>query len=323
MQPNNIIDTSTTKLNLAQRLFEIYKGTPRMAILMSGKGSNAETLLSQAYRYPNLNFVTICTDQKTSQARLISEKYELDYFCLEGKVTTHAQRESYFQQLGVYLRSLNIDTLIYAGFMKISPSFFVQEFPGINVHPADLTIKNEQGKPRYVGMHAIRDAINNGEVYLASTAHIVDSEVDCGMPVMISKKLSLNGRLTRDISLVHEQLKLSCEHLLYPCLLELLSRGALCVESLPYRWEDLEKNLKPNASHYFSTKLIAMQDATTPLDLAYLAQDYSAEVDFDFTTIEQVMEKVQEEFTELREAFTHRNDNFEHFIEEIGDCFFH
>jgi phosphoribosylglycinamide formyltransferase-1 len=225
--------------NLITRIFNLYQQSPRIALLMSGTGSNVEVILAQAHRYPNLNFITICTDKKTSNAEALSKQFGLDYFCLEGHIKTAQDREQYFQQLAYYLHSLNINTLIYAGFMKISPAFFLNEFPGINVHPADLTLKLENNKPRYVGMHAIQDAIEAGEPYLASTAHVVDAEADCGWPIMISKHLLLEEAPAQDISSLHEELKIRCEHTLFPCVLELMSKNQLSVENTPYKWQNL------------------------------------------------------------------------------------
>jgi phosphoribosylglycinamide formyltransferase-1 len=230
------------KPNLVTRIFNLYTQSPRVALLMSGKGSNVGEILANAHRYSNLNFVTICTDQTKSNAYYLSQYYGLNYFCLEGSVRSAEEREAYFQQLANYLHALKIDTLIYAGFMKISPSFFIDEFPGINVHPADLTIKQENGKPRYVGMHAIRDAIQGGEIYLASTAHVVDTETDCGVPIMVSKRLRLEGKPIQDIASLHEELKTTCEHSLYPVVLELMSKNQLSIENIPYHWHDGESN---------------------------------------------------------------------------------
>lgn len=307
---------------LLEQILDLYCKSPRIAILMSGKGSNADMILSSAHRYPNLNFITICTDKKTSNGRKISDKHGLDYFCFEAAVNTVSKRDIYFKKLAMYLSENKIDTLIYAGFMKISPQFFVKQFPGINVHPADLTINDSLGKPKYTGMYAIQDAIADGAAYLASTAHVVEADVDCGSPIMVSKHLLLEGRNIRDISSLHENLKISCEHLLYPRLLELMSKGMLLADHTPYRWDTLENKMKINNGRYFANKLLGIKDLTTPLDLAYLAQYYSSEVGFDFTSIEQVMTKVKEEFNELTEAFNNRQHGFHHFVEEIGDCFF-
>lgn len=308
--------------NLLNKVLTLYSQSPRVAILLSGKGSNADIVLANAKRYPNLNFICICTDQKNSNAESLSKKYHLEYFCLEANVNTAEKREIYFKELALYLNKMQIDTLIYAGFMKISPAFFVHQFPGINVHPADLTILNEFGAPKYVGMHAIKDALHDGQTYLASTAHIVDAAVDCGSPIMVSKHLALEGQNKHDIANLHEQLKISCEHLLYPRVLELMSKGMISAEETPLRWTQLPTLMQINNGSFFSAKLLDIKDILSPVNLAYLAQDYASEVGFDFANIEEVMLKVQEEFNELNEAFANREQNAHHFIEEIGDCFF-
>ena len=55
---------------------------------------------------------------------------------------------------------------------------------------------------------------------------------------------------------------------------------------------------------------------------AYQAQDLSARVGFDFANIGLVIGKVKEEYAEVLEAFDKRDEDFEHYTEEIGDCFF-
>jgi tetrapyrrole methylase family protein/MazG family protein len=55
---------------------------------------------------------------------------------------------------------------------------------------------------------------------------------------------------------------------------------------------------------------------------AYQAQVLSAKVGFDFNSIDNVFDKVKEEFSEIEEAFNQRDKDREHFIEEIGDGFF-
>jgi len=55
---------------------------------------------------------------------------------------------------------------------------------------------------------------------------------------------------------------------------------------------------------------------------AYQAQLLSAKVGFEFDSIDDVLDKVKEEFEEIEEAFHERDEDREHFIEEIGDGFF-
>jgi phosphoribosylglycinamide formyltransferase-1 len=221
---------------MIDQLLALFTQSPRIAILMSGQGSNAEAVLQNQKKYPNLQFITLCTDKKNSRAHELSQQYQLDYYCLEKSVTTPESRHEYFSTLTEYLHEQQIDALIYAGFMKIVPDFFLETFPGINVHPADLTIKDAVGKPKYIGMHAVKQAIEAGETYLASTAHVVSNEIDCGQPLMVSKYLNISK--TKSCTDAHEQLKSHCEHLLLPRLLELMAQGKIMQEKLPYQWEE-------------------------------------------------------------------------------------
>jgi len=221
---------------LIANILDLYRQSPRVAILMSGIGSNANALLQNSNRYKNINFVTLCTDRKDSNAYHLSKKYHLDYFLLEGDVSTLKKREDYFHLLKNYLCKMKIDTLIYSGFMKISVPSFLYQFPGINIHPSDLTRVNEWGKPKYVGMHSVSDAIEQGEKYIASTVHVVDEDVDCGQSILVSEPLYLENMKKEDI---HETLKKEREHVLYPTVLELMSKGLMIPQKMPYRWDAL------------------------------------------------------------------------------------
>ncbi|MDA8562004.1 formyltransferase family protein [Gammaproteobacteria bacterium] len=308
--------------SLIDKILDLYINSPNVAILMSGKGSNADCILKNSHKYNNVNFISIITDNKNSNAYTLSKTYNTKYYCIDDKIKTSNDRKEYFLNIKKYLIKNNINTLIYAGFMKISPEFFVKEFPGINVHPADLTIKNDLNAPKYTGMQAIKNAINGNESYLASTAHVVDSEVDCGAQITVSKKLHLNKNKNLNISEIHEKLKINCEHDLYPLTIELLSKGKLFKKNLPYTWDQLINQFKKNHDVFFTEKLAELFNTKTPLDSLYLAQNYSSQINFDLKNIEDVFKKVIEEFNELKDAFKNRATNKEHFIEEIGDCFF-
>jgi phosphoribosylglycinamide formyltransferase-1 len=222
---------------LLDRILEGFGASPRLGILMSGEGSNARALLEQRHRYPQLDFDCIVTDRKSSKALHIAEEHRLDYAYIPGSVRTVEARSTLFGQISNYLRIRQVDFLIYAGFMKISTPEFCREFPGINTHPADLSLRKKNGKPRYTGMPVIEEALEAGESYLASTVHVVDAEVDCGHPIAISKHLKLHGRDRSQPRALHQELKTQCEHHSYPKTLELLAHGALTKSELPLKLE--------------------------------------------------------------------------------------
>ncbi len=220
-------------LDMPEKLLNLFKQKPKLAILMSGAGSNARVLLENRRRYLNLNFAAIVTDNPNSSAETLAAEFGLLWKCFPGAYKGKENRQKRFEEIAAYLEKLKIDALIYSGFMKISPVFFVEKFPGLNIHPADLTIKDNQGIPRYKGINAVQLAIENGEKTVASTVHIVDRNVDCGAPIAISAPLHLSHFPGLSHEEIHEKLKIKFEHTLFPAALEMLSKGNIRLSDLP------------------------------------------------------------------------------------------
>lgn len=224
---------------LIERILKGFAESPKIAILMSGGGSNARVILEERHRYPDLRFSSIVTDRKQSNGKALALEFGLDFAYIPGSVKTLQSREETFSRMADYLRQEDVDFLIYAGFMKISPPDFCQEFPGINTHPADLTLLGENGKPRYVGIQVVEEAVQCGETYLACTVHVVDSEVDCGQPIAVSCHLPLEGLDKGDPDALHGLLKTRCEHPCFPAVLDLLASGSLSLSQLPIQLDPL------------------------------------------------------------------------------------
>ena len=76
-------------------------------------------------------------------------------------------------------KAWNVDLIVLAGYMRIikNPSDFPA--PIINVHPSLL--------PKYKGLHAVEQAINNREEYTGCSVHYVNEELDGGEVIMQSE----------------------------------------------------------------------------------------------------------------------------------------
>jgi phosphoribosylglycinamide formyltransferase 1 len=188
----------------------------RVGILMSEGGSNGEMVLKNRHLYPSLNFVAICTDREDSGAFKHAETFGLQSVRVSGSVRTPELRQEYFERLSRELDILGVTCLIYAGFMKIATPEFVFKYPGINTHPANLTLLNENGLPRYIGLHvvekAIRDQLENGCVFGAtpsinSSVHVVSSNVDCGQVLLVSPDCFIAKEDLRSPDSAQERLK--------------------------------------------------------------------------------------------------------------------
>lgn len=84
-------------------------------------------------------------------------------------------------------RKFSIDLILLAGYMRLLYPPLLEAFKNkiINIHPADLTQLNDQGERKYVGAHAVRDALEAGETRTRSSVIIVDAQIDTG-PILAS-----------------------------------------------------------------------------------------------------------------------------------------
>ena len=232
---SNDITIQHTDHALFERIRQTCQGNPRVGILMSGTGSNARKILEQRHRYPNFQFTAIATDRPLSHAYAMTREFGLVHTLVVQWGNVHLKPKPFFDELTLHFRHMRIDFLIYAGFLRVAPKDFLTEFPGINIHPADLTILNDDGLPKYRGMNVVSSALNAGEMYIASTIHVVEESVDGGLVIAVSKHIPLYPEKRYDAAELHEELKRTCEHALYPQVLTLLSHGKLTGSMIPLR----------------------------------------------------------------------------------------
>lgn len=202
------------------------------AVMMSGGGSNARNILANKELYPNINFVAMVTDQNKSNARSIAKEYGIEYICLEGKVKQKHEREKYFNSLAKLLEERAVDILLYAGFMKIVTDSFLQQFPGINSHPADLRVVDASGRIKYVGMDAVKLSLEDGQKELRCSCCLVENPVDSGRLIAVSQPVEVMDQAI-DPENMHLELK-KAEWYYYPRVIQKLTTGELNARSKVY-----------------------------------------------------------------------------------------
>ncbi len=188
-------------------------GQLKVAGFMSGSGSNLikiiehEVHLKEERGQSPFHVPIIFSDNHLSKANEIGARfglpvfiYDLDGFCNRRGTSTKdmGTREEYERECMKGLNEFECDVAAYAGYMRKATSVFVNAFLGVNVHPADLTIIKD-GKPKYRGDHAVRDAIKECEEEIRSTTHIVTGEVDCGPVLMLSQPLEITYPIAEEI----------------------------------------------------------------------------------------------------------------------------
>jgi phosphoribosylglycinamide formyltransferase-1 len=175
----------------------------RVAILISGRGSNMRALVEQASGYE----VALIASNKTVAAGLEWARARgLQTWALDSKGIA---KEEFDQGLSAELEKHDIGTIALAGFMRILSPWFVNEWTGriVNIHPSLL--------PKYRGLDTHARAIASGDPVSGCSVHVVTEELDAG-EVLGQVEVPIEPDDTPE-SL--EQRVLAAEHQLYPKIL--------------------------------------------------------------------------------------------------------
>lgn len=86
------------------------------------------------------------------------------------------------------LASHRPDLVLLCGYLHIVTELLLEAYAErvVNIHDSDLTLTDTAGRPRYRGLHAVRDAVYAGESATRSTVHVATADVDGGPPLLRS-----------------------------------------------------------------------------------------------------------------------------------------
>ena len=155
--------------------------TPRIAILISGTGTNMVALMKAAITGELPAEVTFVGSDRLSAAGLekaaaLGAQTRVFFYKRDG-------RDAAEEAIAKAIDETRSDWIVLAGFMRMLSPKFVRRFKGriINIHPALL--------PLFPGAHGIRDAWDAGVKETGVTVHLVDEEVDHG-PILAQRSVS-------------------------------------------------------------------------------------------------------------------------------------
>jgi phosphoribosylglycinamide formyltransferase-1 len=172
----------------------------RVAILISGRGSNMRALVEGARNYE----VALIASNKPEAAGLEwARDRGLPTWSLESK---GAEKEAYDRTLSAALDDHQVGTIALAGFMRILSPWFVDEWSGriVNIHPSLL--------PKYRGLDTHARALAAGDPVSGCSVHIVTEELDAGEVLGQAEVPIESGDTPESL----EQRVLTAEHALYP-----------------------------------------------------------------------------------------------------------
>jgi len=224
------------------------EGPLRIVGLMSGSGTNIRKILEHQKRLEEegespFKIVVLFSDTWNSNATKIGQEYDLPvitrdiggFYAQRGKKRNDLSlRPDFDQETIKALSPFRVKVGVFGGYMSIVSPPLIKAFLGINVHPADLSIE-ENGKRKFTGPHAVRDAILAGEKTIASSTHIVEEKVDQGPILMISPPIPILLKKEWDLSrpedlreaetFNQERLKEKGDWLIFPKTIEYIARG--------------------------------------------------------------------------------------------------
>ena len=188
----------------------------RLAVLLSGEGSNLQALIDATQKgIIKAEIVLVVSNKFDAGGLKRAQKFGIENIVLDN--LRYADRRSFDCVLESKLKKLNLDLIILAGFMRILTSDFVEAFAGriLNIHPSLL--------PKYRGLHTHQKALDAGDKNAGATVHFVTSELDGG-PSIIQAVVPI---LKNDTVDALASRILTKEHQIYPLAVKLFCEGRL------------------------------------------------------------------------------------------------
>jgi phosphoribosylglycinamide formyltransferase-1 len=149
----------------------------RIAVLLSGRGSNFEALADSVDqgRIPNAEIAIAISNREGAPGIEKAKSRGIPAQVIPSK---GLQREEYDQLVVAAIQAAKADLVCLAGYMRLLSPVFVAAFRNriLNIHPSLL--------PAFPGLEAQRQALEHGVKFTGCTVHFVDENLDAG-PVIL------------------------------------------------------------------------------------------------------------------------------------------
>jgi phosphoribosylglycinamide formyltransferase-1 len=189
-------------------------GRPRVAILISGRGSNMAALI-EAARAPDFPAVIalVLANKRDAGGIDTARRAGIETQTVESKA--YPDREAFEAEMQARLEARGIDLVCLAGFMRVLSAPFVERWRGrlINIHPSLL--------PALRGLRTHERALEAGLTEHGCTVHFVEPELDAG-PIIAQARVPV---LPGDTAETLAARVLVEEHRLYPLALAQVAVG--------------------------------------------------------------------------------------------------
>ena len=182
----------------------------RVAVLISGRGSNMAALIEVAARSDCPYEVVLVVSNRPEAEGLDAARLAGIETAVVPSRPFAGDREAHERAVDGVLRDHAIEVVALAGWMRILTDWFVDTWTGrlLNIHPSLL--------PKYPGLDTHARALAAGDAVAGCTVHLVTEGMDEG-PVLAQAEVAvLDGDTAESLA----QRVLAVEHRLYPQALE-------------------------------------------------------------------------------------------------------
>ena len=192
----------------------------RIAVLVSGNGSNLQALLEAQARGelgPG-QIALVVSNRPGAFALERAAGFGVPALTVDHKA--YPTREAFEDAVLAALDEHRVEAIVLAGFMRILTARFTDRYPLriLNTHPSLL--------PAFPGAHAPAVALAHGAKVTGVTVHFVDATLDGG-PIIAQRALAIED--SDDATSLHRRIQ-RLEHQLLPEVVAQLARGRLLCE---------------------------------------------------------------------------------------------
>jgi phosphoribosylglycinamide formyltransferase 1 len=192
----------------------------RVAILISGRGSNMAALIraATAEDFP-AEIAVVISNRADAPGLAKAQSSGVATLVIESKPFGR-DKAAFEAALQGALDQYGVDLICLGGFMRLFTAEFVQRWYGrmLNIHPSLL--------PSFPGLDPHGQALRAGVKISGATVHFVIAETDSG-PILMQGAVAVSDHDTVDT--LSERI-LEVEHRIYPDALRLLASGEVRLE---------------------------------------------------------------------------------------------
>ena len=203
----------------------------RVAILISGRGSNMKALIDACDNpdFPAEIALVLSSNKNALGLNYAKEKsiptFSIDLLDFKQSLKdlnldNHQIRHKYDQKINEVIISHKIDLICLAGFMRLLSPWFVNSWQNriLNIHPSLL--------PDFKGANAVKDALDAKVKFSGCTTHFVTEKMDEG-PIIMQSKVAIDH--DDDYDKLSQKILMQ-EHQIYPLTLKQISNKILAQE---------------------------------------------------------------------------------------------